>query len=594
MLEAVSFTDVEIRDRFWSPRQETNRSITAWHCLDMLKQAGNLHNFQLAASGARDGYRGPRYMDSDLYKTIEGLSYSLATHPDPVLEARLDELIALIESAQMPDGYLNTFYQVNKPDQRWSNLRDDHELYCAGHLIEAAVAHAKSLPPEGRERETSGLLDVALRFCEHIWQVFGPDGKAAYPGHPEIEIALFKLWRLTGDQRWLDLAKRFLDNRGNGYFAREHGQTMKDYQGDYFVDSVPIDELVRGTGHAVRFCYLMSGAAEVAEETRDQQRLEMLRRTWQHVTEGQMYITGGVGSNPATEGFADDYDLPNAAGYQETCASISMAMWGQRMSHVFAEGRYYDAVEAALYNAVASGVGLDGKSFFYENPLENDGLHRRQPWFECACCPPNILRTLACIADYIYAKSPGALYVNLYVSGSVRTEIDGKEFAMNIESVYPEGGSTSITIQSNAKLALHLRLPGWCRSFTLLLNGEEVTPAFSNGYAVLNQKWKPGNHIRLLLDMPPELVSSDPNVVENAAKRAIRCGPLIYCAEETRSFGPSSVLCHPKRLDDFDLSAYYSPSEIGRLVVDWKDYTFVPYAAWGNREPVPMKVWLPI
>jgi len=636
MLEPVPFTDVQIKDRFWSPRQETNRTITIPHCLEMLEQAGNFHNFRLAAEGKHEDYKGPRYMDSDVYKTVEGICYSLATHPDPALEARLDEIIALIASAQMPDGYLNTWHQVTRPDKRWTNLRDDHELYCAGHLIEAAVAHALSLPPKERQGDVprigvpgdagqtrdprSKLLDVALKFCEHIWQQFGPDGIHAYPGHPEIELALVKLWKLTGDQRWFDLAGLFIERRGSGYFRREHNGEMKaPFDERYFVD-IPIDQLVRGTGHAVRFCYLLSGATDVAGIKGDQHAIGSSKFLWRKVMECQTYITGGVGSNPGTEGFADPYDLPNENAYQETCASIALAMWGHRMALARGEAECMDGVEGALYNAVISGVGVDGKTFFYENPLasgelgysgfEDRDTFRRQPWFECACCPPNILRTIASIGDYAYAKSDDALYVNLFVGGSLKTRIGGHEFAMKLETDYPWNGRVVIEIGGDSRADINIRVPNWCKKPVVFLSHGRVKPEFHDGYFVLHGPWKADDQIIIDLPMEVEGMIASPSVKADSGMVSIRRGPIVYCLEQIDTKIPMRQISIPtprgSALIDAGLmggcgvvdveAAWHEPHEpLYRTMSDdmLTIIRMIPYAFWANREPCAMRVWIP-
>ena len=638
MLTPVPFTDVDIRDTFWTPRQETNRTVTTWHCLEMLERAGNIHNFRIAAEGRREGFRGPRFMDSDLYKTIEGIAYVLAKHPDAKLEAKLDEIIDLIAAAQMPDGYVNTYYQVNFPEKRWTNLRDDHELYCAGHLIEAAVAHqemlARGLPPPagevhegrwGRSTAKSKLLDVALKFCEHIWNEFGPDGKPGYPGHPEIELALIKLWKLTGDQRWFDLAKLFIDRRGSGYFRKEHGGEMKKpFDENYFVD-IPFDKIVRGTGHAVRFCYLLAGATDLASAESNLDAIGTSDFLWHKVTECQTYITGGVGSNPDTEGFAKPYELPNEHGYQETCASIALAMWGHRLSITKGEGDFMDGVEASLYNAVLAGVGVDGKSFFYENPLASGSLTylsmpteskdsaRRQQWFECACCPPNILRTIASIGSYAFAKSDHEFFVNLYISGDIKTSIGGQELAVKLDAEYPWFGKVVITIQNDVDIDVCLRLPSWCRKYTIFksstLDYTRVWPNPQKGYLRFSGPWRKDDQIIFRMEMPVEHIVASPYVEESRGHVAIRRGPLVYCVEQIDNEVPLAQITIPSNKgwsdrDDYDLKCRFVEAEAAWHEVHEPLYRnssddmgtvlrMIPYAYWANRQPTAMRVWMP-
>jgi DUF1680 family protein len=583
-IEPVPFTDVTIQDRFWAPRQEVNRTVTVEHCLQMLEEAGNLDNFRLAAAGKHEGYHGPVYMDSDLYKVLEGISYTLATHPDPALDRRTDEIVDLLAAAQMPDGYLNTWHQVNKPNERWTNIRDRHELYCAGHLIEAAVAHRQAT---GKRN----LLGVALKFCEHIWLEFGPGGKTTACGHPEIELALMKLWKLTGDQRWFALTQRFLDNRGNGYFADEHGTPRDQYDGTYWIDDVPVRRQRKLNGHAVRATYLMCAVADVARETDDKELDHLLTTLWANTTFKRMYVTGGIGSSESNEGFTEDFDLPNATAYQETCASIAMAMWGHRMCLLQPNGVYFDIVETTLYNAMLSGVGLDGKSFFYVNPLEDDGSHRREPWFECACCPPNILRTIASIGGYIYAKSENALYINMLVSGSLETEVGGRDFKMDVDSGFPFNGDVLITIQSEHDAMLFIRTPDW-ESGVITVNGQPIGYGLAMdmvNYGFVQRNWKPGDQIRIEGHLSAELIKGDPRTPENGNKVAVRRGPFIFCAEQIDNPNPPAQI-HLSPSAELKLQ---SGDKAIPNIVTADGATFIPYAYWANRQPGSMRVWIP-
>ena len=381
-LRAVPLPDVKIADAFWLPRQETNRLVSIPINFDNLEKAGNLADLRLAAKGVREGYQGPVFMDSDLYKAMEAASYSLATHPDAGLEKKLDEIIATLAAAQQPDGYLNSYFTVKEPGKRWTNLRDCHELYCAGHMFEAAVAHFQAT---GKRQ----FLEVATKFADHIDSVFGPPPRRlGYPGHPEIELALVKLGRATGNDRYFKLAQFFVENRGRHYFATEHRTPLDQYDGSYFQDDVPIFEHKSIKGHAVRAAYLMSGTTDVAAQTGDERLFKMLNRVWRNTTERNMYLTGGIGPSAHNEGFTVDYDLPNLTAYQETCATIALAQWNHRLALLYGDAKYADVLERALYNGVLAGVSQDGTKFFYVNPLESRGTHHRSPWFGCACCPP--------------------------------------------------------------------------------------------------------------------------------------------------------------------------------------------------------------
>ncbi len=382
-LRPVPFTDVQIRDAFWGPRQEINRTVSIPVNLEMLEKSGNLRNLDLAAARAKGGFTGPVFMDSDVHKALEAASYSLATHPDPVLAKRIDDIIAKLAAAQLEDGYLDSYYVVKEPGHRWTNLRDNHELYCAGHMIEAAVAHF-------RATGKTNFLSVATKLADHIDSVFGPGKRMGYPGHPEIELALVKLWRATGEKRYFDLARFFIENRGRRFFATEHNTPPERYDGTYWQDDVPICDHKNIKGHAVRATYLLSGATDVAGETDSSPLLKMINRVWRNTTQRNMYITGGIGPSASNEGFTHDYDLPNLTAYQETCASVALAQWNHRLALLYGDSRFADVFERSLYNGVLAGVSLDGKRFFYVNPLES---HGKAPPFSLVRAAPAVRRT---------------------------------------------------------------------------------------------------------------------------------------------------------------------------------------------------------
>lgn len=621
-LRAVPFNDVTIEDTFWSPRRTTNRLVSIPVNLDNLEKAGNLENLRLAAKGAREGFQGPVFMDSDVYKALEAASYSLATEPDPVLGARLDGIIDVLAAAQQPDGYLNSYYTVKEPGRRWTNLRDNHELYCAGHLLEAAVAHY-------RATGKTNFLGVARRLADHIDTVFGPPPKRlGYPGHPEIELALVKLWRATGERRYFELARFFVENRGRGFFATEHRTPPERYDGRYWQDDMPIAEHRSIKGHAVRAAYLMSGVTDVVSETGDARLRSMLGRVWRNTVERNQYITGGIGPSSHNEGFTEDYDLPNASAYQETCATIALAQWAHRLGLLHAEARYADVVERALYNGMLAGVSQDGCRFFYVNPLESRGTHHRSAWFSCACCPPNVARTLASLGEYVYAQdAAGAVVVNLYVQGSARVNFPGgRRGRIQVDTAYPWSGEVRIRLAAEGgpvRAELRARIPGWCHPSAVQarLNGEPVavTPALRDGYLVLTRDWAAGDELRLNLDMPVERVEANPNVTANRGAVALQRGPLVYCLEQVDVADPLERLYlpldAPVRLDEsIDLRDRGQDAPV-RLVamarvapeVPWgrrlyramppsKEVrvTAIPYHAWDNRRAGPMRVWLPV
>lgn len=610
-LRAVPFTAVTIADSFWAPRQETNRKVSIPHSLRMLEESGNIANLELAAAGAHAGYKGPVFMDSDLYKAIEGASYSLATHPDPVLDREVDSIIAKIAAAQMKDGYLDTWYIVNAPDRRWTNLRDNHELYCAGHLFEAAVAHFQAT---GKRN----FLNVAIKLADHIDSVFGDGKRMGYPGHPEIELALVKLWRATGEKRYFNLAKFFIVNRGQHFFAKEHNTDPARYDGTYWQDNVPIREHKSIVGHAVRAGYLMSGVVDVARETGDEGLLKMVNRVWRNTTERNMYITGGIGPSASNEGFTHDYDLPNLTAYQETCASVAMAMWNHRLNLLTGDSKYADLLELSLYNGILSGVSLDGSRFFYVNPLESRGNHHRQGWYGCACCPPNVTRTLAQLGGYAYATDDSGITVNLYIQGTARAKVGDRTIALNVTTDYPWDGVVRIRPVTDppASLDIRLRIPGWCQGPLLEINHDRIGRLVrERGYLVLHRTWKTGDEIKLDLPMPARRVAANPNVKDDAGCLAIQRGPIVYALEQCDNSAPIHDIAIPA---DSEIRPVHESGVLGGVTAlkgtgitvadtDWKnelyaasppprriEFTAIPYYAWDNRAPGEMRVWMPV
>ncbi len=613
-LRHLSFAQVEIDDEFWSKRQQTNRTATLPHLFEELERAGNIPNLRLAAEGKREGYQGPVYMDSDLYKALEAAAYVLKQHPDDPVRAKVDEIIDILERAQQPDGYLNSYFQVVAPDQRWSNLRDWHELYCAGHLIEAAVAHYHAT---GNKR----LLNIARRFADYIDSVFGEGKRLGYCGHPEIELALFRLYHATGEPRYAKLAEFFLLNRGNKIFAQEHNTPLEQYDGSIWQDNLPLLEYKEIVGHAVRAAYLFAGATDLAAHTNDatmrERLLQMLLRVWDNTINRRSYITGGIGNEPKHEGFTADYELPNRTAYQETCASIALIFWAHRLGLLLGEARFYDALERALYNGALAGISLDGKRFFYVNPLESDGTHHRKAWYGCACCPPNIARLLASLGDYIYAQGDDALYVNLYVGGRVRTELNAKPLTLEVRTGYPWAESVAIRLTEGAtgRFKLMLRLPVWCDAPELRINGKSAPIQRENGYAVIERAWAAGDAVELRLPMTPTLIEAHPRVEADRWQVAIQRGPVVYCLEELDQPMP---LTHLAIRRDHPLNSVWEPEFLNGIVAiegtsellesdeAWgnalyrplreralKPFRAIPYYGWDHRRPCPMRVWMP-
>lgn len=612
-MRAVPMSQVEIRDQFWEPRQQTNRSITVPHLFSELERAGNIPNLRLAAERKREGYQGPVYMDSDLYKAMEAAAYVLQLYPDDPIREKLDEVIGILERAQTPEGYLNSYFQVVAPERRWTNLRDDHELYCAGHLIEAAVAHYEAT---GSDR----LLKVAARYADYIDSVFGdaPGKRLGYCGHPEIELALFRLYRATGEKRYRDLARFFLLNRGKKIFAQEHNIPLEQYDGTIWQDNVPLTEHREIVGHAVRAAYLFAGATDLVAETGDERVLQMLLRVWENTISRRTYITGGIGNEARHEGFTKDYDLPNRTAYQETCASIALIFWAHRMGLLLEEARFFDALERALYNGALAGIALDGKNFYYVNPLESDGTHHRRPWYACACCPPNIARLIASLGGYLYAQTDSDLWVNLYVESRAKVALAGREVVLQVRTNYPWEGTIEVQVVEGApvEFGLHLRIPDWCAQPRLMLNGKPLPLEIQKGYAVVRRHWQPEDRLTLELPMTPVWMEAHPRVEADRWQVAIQRGPLVYCLEEIDQPAPLERMAvdtsSPLRYRwEPNLLNGIGVIEGGAVVLDddsaWGNRLYrpltprqratfraIPYYAWHNRQPCPMRVWMPV
>lgn len=634
-MKAVSLKQVQLEGGFWGERQAINRDVTLPTVYEQSKVTGRLDAWKLDwKPGAGDK---PHYFwDSDAAKWIEAAAYSLATHPDPQLEQQVDEVVDLIEAAQQPDGYLNIYFTAVEPENRWVNLRDWHELYCAGHLIEAAVAYYEAT---GKRQ----LLDIMTRYVDYIDSIFGAgDGKKrGYPGHPEIELALVRLAHATGEKRYFELSQFFVDERGQQphYYdleARARGQEpgafwARDYR--YNQSHVPIREQSEMVGHSVRACYLYAGATDIAIETGDEALAAALRRLWDNMAGKQMYITGGLGQITVNEGFTFDYDLPNETAYAETCASIALVFWAQRMFHLDPDSRYTDVMERALYNGLLVGLSLDGTHFFYANPLSTyphvnpynywatilDGPvhYQRSEWFSCACCPPNIARLLASLGQYFYSEAGDTVYTHLYGQSSAQVRPGGQAVTIEQQTYYPWDGTVQLRIsaEQSAKFRLALRIPGWSKGATIQVNGEAVAMNIVKGYAMIEREWQPGDTVTLTLPMPVERIMSHPKVRQNVGCVALQRGPLIYCLEAVDNGADLAQVVIPR---EAQLSASFEPDLLGGAVTItgtaqrsapayWSDdlyqpatamqtqaFTFkaVPYCFWSNREPGEMRVWI--
>ncbi len=583
-----------------------------------------IENFRIAAGESSGDFKGMVFQDSDLAKWLETVAFSLMTYPDEELEARADEMIALVAKAQQPNGYLNTFYTIVEPNKRWTNLRDNHELYCAGHFIEAAVAYYEAT---GKDE----LLQVICRFVDHIDDIFGPEDhkKKGYPGHQGIELALIKLYKVTNEKRHLDLAKFFVEERGQQphYFtteALERGDKPWDNY-TYNQSHVPAREQAVAEGHSVRAAYFYSSLADLVLETDDQELLEVCEKLWDNTVNRQMYITGAIGSQEFGERFTIDYDLPNDVAYAETCASIALIFWAHRMLQIEAKGEYGDVLERALYNGVLSGMSQEGDRFFYVNPLEvypdvanyrHDHRHvktTRQEWFGCACCPPNISRLLASIHRYVYTQNEDNIYVHLFTDSELDTEIQQTRLKMRQETAYPRGEEIKFSLQTDSSLSfsLNIRIPQWCETPVIRINGKDVVaPEIIQGYVTLTRLWSDSDEVELILPMEVQRVWANPKVRENRGKVALQRGPIVYCLEEVDNGTNLASLYLPEetefaieydehiqmpvlvgsgyRVDGSDESLYRTSKFVTELV----QIRAIPYFAWNNRGDGEMVVWI--
>jgi DUF1680 family protein len=588
-------SSIQIEGGFWGRWQIVNQQTTIPAMYKQMASTGRIEAFKL---NWKPGMPNPPHIfwDSDVAKWIEAASYTLVTHPNPSLEALLDEVIALIAGAQQPDGYLNTHYTVVEPGKRWTNLRERHELYCAGHLIEAGVAHFQAT---GKRT----LLEVVMRFADHIASAFGPgpQQKHGYPGHEEIELALFKLYHATSEKRYFELARYFVEERGKQPYyydleARERGEDPADYHfktHEYTQSHLPIRQQPTAVGHCVRAMYFYSGAADLAKETDDASLKQALDRLYGSVLR-QMYLTGGIGPSRFNEGFSRDYDLDNESAYAETCASVGLFLWMQRMLLLDLDGRYADTAERALYNGALSGLSLDGTHFFYENPLQISrprekayrAPHHRQDWFDCACCPANISRLIAQLGSFIYSTDEESIAVHHYIQGRARLKVAGTPLTLEQETNYPwEGrGRLVLSLEQPATFTLKLRIPGCCRGPVLSLNGREVENTPVKGYIGLEREWKDGDELILDLDMPVHTVYADPRVTADLGKVALQRGPLVYCLEGVDNAGALDDLALPRSAT---LEARLEPDLLGGVVTIQGDALRVFHEPFECSEPFP-------
>lgn len=640
-VEEIATNKVKINDRFWGRYLEVVRNHVIpyqWDALnDRLPDTSPSHaieNFRIAAGESSGEYYGMVFQDSDIAKWLEAVAYSLENEPNEELEKTADEVIALLGRAQDENGYLNTYYTVKEPNNRWTNIRDNHELYCAGHLIEAAVAYFQAT---GKRQ----FLDIMCKYADHIDSVFGPeeDKLKGYPGHQEIELALVKLYDVTGQEKYLNLSKYFIDERGKQphYFDIEK-EKRKETKPFWFNDDYayhqahkPVREQKEAVGHAVRATYMYTAMTDLALKTKDESLKKACEELWNNVTQKQMYVTAGIGSMEFGESFSFNYDLPNDLSYTETCASIALVFWANRMLQLEVNNKYADVMELALYNGTISGMDLDGKKFFYVNPLEvlpeasdkrKDKKHVksvRQKWFGCACCPPNLARLIASIGHYIYSQKEKELFVHLYMGSETTIQIANNQVKLVQQTNYPWDGNVSMIVspEKEETFTMALRIPGWAKGTVVKLNGEIVDhfPLMKNGYVYIDRRWKENDHIELSLPMVAERIQSNPQVRHNVGKVAIQRGPVVYCLEQVDNGENLHGIILPR---DAELKAEYDPELLEGVVSittgeaerldqsNWNSELYrpvedsttkvqlkaIPYYAWCNREPGEMIVWV--
>ena len=611
----VPFTSVKVTDAFWGQRLQASREVTIPLAFSKCESEGRYDNFVKAAEQMHAdhnlGYRvgGFSFDDTDVYKTIEGASYILQTYPDAELEAYIDSVLVIVAAAQEPDGYLYTARTMNPEHphnwagpERWSTVENlSHEFYNLGHMVEGAIAHYQAT---GKRN----FLDIAIRYADCVCEAIGPGENqlVRVPGHQIAEMALAKLYTVTGDKKYLDEAKFFIDQRGHTDRKDLYSQAHK-----------PVLEQDEAVGHAVRAEYFYSGLADVAALTGEQGYIDAIDRIWDNMVTKKTYITGGVGSRHQGEAFGDNYELPNLSAYCETCAAIGNVYTNYRMFLLHGEAKYFDVLERSLYNALIAGVSLDGGGFFYPNPLESDGSHERQPWFGCACCPSNICRFIPSVPGYVYAVKDNAIYVNLYMANTATQKVEGKEVTLVQDGDYPWNGNISVTVAANSHkkpFALKLRIPGWVRgsvlpgdlyayadgkelSYSVSVNGEEAKGGLTeDGYFTIEREWAEGDCVALHFDMEPRVVVANEKVEADRGRVAFERGPIVYCAEWPDNDFSVRTVTVPADAQFEVVAKHEMLYGINELVttLDEGQLTLIPYYAWAHRGKGEMAVWFQV
>lgn len=604
----VDFTQVSITDSFWRQRLDVNANVTIPHSVQKCYDEGRVDNF-LFTSGKKQGrFQGIwGFNDSDVYKVLEGMAFSYSVNKDPELHAQMDTLISYIADAQQPDGYLYTAWSLRVRDyaniyctykkEPYDNLEESHEFYNMGHMYEAAVAHYLATGQDN-------FLNIALKSANHIYDTFGPGKREAIPGHEEIEIGLLKLYEVTGEEKYLEMAKLFMDRRGHGLIGKAYNQ-----------DHMPVIDQREATGHAVRANYLYTAMAHYAAITQDPAYIAAVDGLWNNVVGKKMYLTGGMGAHYEGEAYGSNYELPNFS-YAETCAAIAGVFWARNMFRIHSDAQYVDVLERILYNGLISGISLDGTKFFYPNVLSNEnagdfnkGNEGRAVWFDCSCCPTNDVRFISSLPGYVYAVRGNEVFVNLYVANQASFEVAGREVSLSQSTDYPWSGDIGITVNTDGQFDLMLRIPGWVRnepipgdlyryvggnegSWSVAVNGKAVQCELENGYCRIARKWKAGDTVSLALEMNPRIVAADEKVEADRGKLAVECGPLVYCAESTDNQGLEVFSETIGTNSTFTLSSKDIEGTSVRTIKADDKLTLIPYYAWNHRGNSDMTVWI--
>jgi len=618
-IEFINFSKVNITDNFWKPKIDKVAVVTIPVCIDQTElKTPRLRNFEKVARKKGEKHEGIFYDDSDVYKALEAIAYSLKTHPNNALEAKADDWIDKIAAAQQPDGYLNTMYTLNEPQNRYTDM-SMHEDYNCGHMIEAAVAYYNAT---GKRK----FLGVAIKWANHFNGLFGPGKRDWVTGHQELELALVKLFKVTNDSTYIKLSDWLLSERGH---KLAKGYTWTDWKDTaYAQDVVPVKDQKEITGHAVRAMYMYTGAADVAEVTGDLGYMSAMKTVWEDVVYRNMYITGGIGSSGGNEGFSNDYDLPNENAYCETCASVGMVFWNQRMAALTGESKYVDVLEKSLYNGALDGLSLDGDRFFYGNPLASNGRNSRREWFGTACCPANIARLIASLGNYVYAKSNKGVWINLFVGSNTSIDFAKGTVGLNMETNYPLDGNVKINVSATKKIkyAMHIRIPGYVNGIAapgnlynfadksidpliIKVNGVAVSYVTDKGYAVIDREWKNNDMVEFTIPMEIKKILARDELKQDNDRMALQRGPLVYCFEGADNNGKAWNIVMPVntsftvenfKVKDENVMALVSNLPVVNVSTDGttlntglQKVKAIPYYTWCNRGSNPMQVWLP-